>query len=365
MVDRLFAMWQVLCPNSYISNEASQIDTFTISQGSIQGPNSPLTPFHKDTQGDFWTCASSRDTRTFGYVYPDSDGTASDVKGWVNALYGPSASATAGSAPARKRKMRRDTEPEAKKHKSATTSTISTTSTTISGKTTSTSTISSAAAPSSTDVLNTNLTGIATLPTGLTTASNGSTYQYITNVQTTRFQLNGSYLVYFFLGAPSSNSKVWSTAANMVGSYGVFSAPGMAMSKLVTTSTVPLTDALVDVVANRSSTWGVTFNGPALESLDPEEVTPFLQKNLEWRVAYPNGTVVDPDDVPNFKISVVSSTMSQVGENAQEFPEWSPFNVLTQITRGKKGGVSLLSQIENLSKRDHLYEGVLHPTALH
>lgn len=341
MIDRLFAMWQAIYPNSYISNEASQVDTFTVNKGQVQGPDSPLTPFHRDTRGTFWTCASSRNTKTFNYVYPDSNADSATVRGYVNRLYGPNASATAGSITPRVPKMAK-----AKSKRAA----------------------SASASPEPGligDIVDgitagNPLEGIPDIPTIVTTANNGSTYQYIANIQTTRFKLDGSYTVYVFFGDPDSeHPSTWGTAENMVGSYGVFSMPGMAGSDLVTTSTVPLTDALTSAVAKKTQ-----LLGPLLQTLEQIFVVPFLEQNLHWRVMTGDGQVVDPDDVPDFKVSVVSSTMT-MPDDPNAFPTWSEFNTLTQITRGKKGGLEKLSDLNLLGKRDAVDKGVRHPEVFH
>lgn len=342
-------MWQTIYPNSYITNEASQIDTFTIKKGQVQGPNTPLTPFHRNKRGDFWTCASSRSTRTFNYIYADAQGTAANVRNAVNRLYGPNAKATAGSS----RKAKRDEEAEGGSTDTSTEETATDTSALASASASSFSDSADSSDPV-TGLLDDIITTVPTLPTSLTTANNGSTYQYITNIQTTRFKLDGTYTVFMFLGDPDAEDPVsWSTAENMVGSYGVFSAPGMTGSDLVTTSTVPLTDALASIVSAKTK-----LDGPLLETLEQAVVVPFLVSNLHWRVSKSDGTVVDPEDVPNFKVSVVSSTMTQP-DDEDEFPTWSDFNVLTQVTRGKKGGVTELGQMSNLGRRDHLLVGVV------
>lgn len=170
--------------------------------------------------------------------------------------------------------------------------------------------------------------GVPNLPLTVTHASNGSSYQYIANIQTTRYQLDGSYLVYLFFGEPASDdSSKWGTDANMVGSYGVFSMPGMTSTNTTTTSTVPLTDALTDSVANG-----------LLQTLEETFVVPFLEKSLTWRILKSDGTVVDPADVPDLLISVVSSTM-QSSSDPNAFPTWSKFNLLSQITKNKQGGL--------------------------
>lgn len=99
-VDRLFALWQGIYPNSYGGSQASPGGTWTVAQGSTQNADSPLTPFHRNANGDFWTTNLVRSWWTFGYTYPEyanSDGSTAAIQSIVNKLYGPSATATAGT----------------------------------------------------------------------------------------------------------------------------------------------------------------------------------------------------------------------------------------------------------------------------
>ena len=79
-VDRLFALWQTIYPNSYGSSQIAPATTWTIPKGSTQNAASPLTPFHRNSAGSFWTTNSVREWTVFKYTYPefaDSDGTLS------------------------------------------------------------------------------------------------------------------------------------------------------------------------------------------------------------------------------------------------------------------------------------------------
>lgn len=82
-VDRLFAMWQVLNPDSYLSsdpNDFPNVDT-------------ELHPF-KITDDQYWTSNLARNITAFGYTYPEcADWSQQTVLTAVNNLYGPSQSA--------------------------------------------------------------------------------------------------------------------------------------------------------------------------------------------------------------------------------------------------------------------------------
>jgi tyrosinase len=88
-IDRLFAMWQSLYPNSYLEPQAQEMATYWYKAGSVQDVNSPLKPFYADTQGNFHTSASVRDLTTLGYTYPElTSGDPADVRSAINVLYG-------------------------------------------------------------------------------------------------------------------------------------------------------------------------------------------------------------------------------------------------------------------------------------
>jgi tyrosinase len=93
-IDRLFAMWQILNPDTYVVPEPATYATFTTSAGETQDINTPLTPFYKDFSGAFWTSADARTTEIFGYTYPETSsstgiGLQKQVITAINALYGP------------------------------------------------------------------------------------------------------------------------------------------------------------------------------------------------------------------------------------------------------------------------------------
>ncbi|KAF2277714.1 Di-copper centre-containing protein [Westerdykella ornata] len=70
-VDRQMALHQALYPDTYIEPCEAATPTYTINVGDILDKDSPLTPFHKNAQGDFWTSANSRNIRDMGYTYPE------------------------------------------------------------------------------------------------------------------------------------------------------------------------------------------------------------------------------------------------------------------------------------------------------
>jgi tyrosinase len=116
-VDRLFAIWQAIWPDSYTTSEVNEYGTYTIAPGatddinsrtfspilsfdahtrSLTTPTTALTPLHSDSEGTLYTSATVRSTRTFGYSYPEVvdwgvnfTQLSSNVRANVNKLYNP------------------------------------------------------------------------------------------------------------------------------------------------------------------------------------------------------------------------------------------------------------------------------------
>ncbi|KAI9651402.1 hypothetical protein NHQ30_001444 [Ciborinia camelliae] len=71
-VDRQFAIWQALNPNSYAINKPSGDGTFSIQSGTKETSTTPLTPFNDSTGSTYWTSEGVRSTATFNYAYPET-----------------------------------------------------------------------------------------------------------------------------------------------------------------------------------------------------------------------------------------------------------------------------------------------------
>jgi tyrosinase len=290
-VDRLYAMWQGLYPNNFSGSQNAPSGTFTIPKGSTQNVNSPLTPFHKNAAGDFWTTTQLRDWKVLKYTYPEfanSDGSKGAIASYVNKLYGPSATATAGSS-------KRNAIPQSQVGGGSPTS---------------------SAVPS------------ATADATPLKADNGSTYQYVANIETNRFALGGSYNIYLYNGAPSSEDPVQLLLdPKLIGPMGVLAEAGMTGSDLVVSGSIPLTEVLQKEVLEGD-----------LVDMEAANVVPYLKANLAWRIVGPDGSVVDPDTVPDFEISVYESTATPATEYS--LPSWSEFIPLAEITKSKAGGAT-------------------------
>lgn len=384
MVDRSFALWQTIHTDSYVEPLAAVGSTFTYPAGTVNDVNSPLTPFFKDTAGTNWTSSDVRDCTKLGYTYPElqNGATASSVRAAINRLYGKnsspldlsasvnvggSASSASSAAPAATSARSSSKTPAASSSSKAPVASSSAPARNVP---------SPAPAPNGPAAPN----GLATPPapaapaapgratqawrplsiwrsspihiwspwwkrdnmtdapySNMTFSTNGTDdyhHEYICNVVSQKFAMNGSYAVYVFLGNVSSNStEALQLSRNLVGTYAVFSnMPSgdnhMADMDLKITGTVPLTTALL---AKQQS--------GELSSMRPIHVEPYLRKNLQWRVAKYNGGEVAVADVPDLSLNVVSSPVVPAADET-EFPQWGAFTALTSVTAGKPGGYS-------------------------
>jgi tyrosinase len=193
MVDRCFAMWQTLYPNSYVVPEPATYDTFTSSAGQTQDSSSHLTPFHDDTTGDFWTSDTVRSTGTFGYVYPETvNSTGANITAQVvsaiNTLYGTTLS--------KKRDIRLEQR-----------------------------------------------------------TPGAQSREWIANIRVEKNALSEPFFIHIFIGPfDTADPASWSFEPNLVGSHFVFTkavtsnCPGCDPSQLVT-ATIPITSALMGQVS--------------------------------------------------------------------------------------------------------------------
>ncbi|TVY40862.1 Tyrosinase [Lachnellula occidentalis] len=186
-IDRLFAMWQVINPESYVVPTAATADTYNFKAGDTLDSQSIFTPF-RDTSGNFWNSDTARDTHTFGYTYPETnEGSDVDVKDQVlkaiNALYGDkTTNGTDGDNP-----QKRDA------------------------------------------IVNHR--------------------EWIVNLKVDKHALNGSFFVHIFLGDFGSDPVGWSFEPNLVGTWAVLdkfntaNAPNKPVS-----GTIPLTGVLSKLI---------------------------------------------------------------------------------------------------------------------
>ncbi|PIA95850.1 Tyrosinase [Cercospora beticola] len=276
-LDRLFAIWQILHPNSYVEPMAALSSTYTIVKGSIQDADSPLEPFSKDTNGTKWTSNTVKDTRTFGYTYPEtSKGDQANARAAVNRLYGSGYNGGGligvRDTPVTARKMR----------------------------------------------------GTAGF------LVDGRQRHYAASLLSDKHALNGSYAIHVFVGAfDDSDPGSWPTSPNLAGTHATFGSlranGDVARKSLVTGGTIPLTNILVQKVSSGD-----------LFSLEEDNVVRYLEESLQWRVATLDGEPVPAGEVSDLEVVVTLSEITPAASD-QDVPMKKNFKKLTRITKGKVG----------------------------
>ncbi|KAF9772953.1 hypothetical protein IL306_009291 [Fusarium sp. DS 682] len=119
--------------------------------------------------------------------------------------------------------------------------------------------------------------------------------EWYIDVVVERMALNGSYTIFYIIGDVDGESgQEWSTLPGFVGVSHIFTSrtevcnncAGQEEQAQLVTSTTSITSLLLDYA-----------NAGKLGSMNPDDVKPFLVKNLKWRVQTVDGKVIDPRDL--------------------------------------------------------------------
>jgi tyrosinase len=104
-VDRLFALWQSIYYNQYLTQMPEGQGTFTIPPGTPDTMNTLLEPFSSNGRGQFYTSSTAWKMNTFGYTYPEIQDwnqtpsqLQSNVIAVVNKMYNPQGTPTKRAA---------------------------------------------------------------------------------------------------------------------------------------------------------------------------------------------------------------------------------------------------------------------------
>ncbi|KAK4181554.1 hypothetical protein QBC36DRAFT_174782 [Triangularia setosa] len=288
MVDRIFAMWQTLYPQSWVTPTAAVLNSYTTARGQVQDSQTPLTPFFANANGAFWTSDSVRDFTKFGYTYTELTDLASTtnaqagVRRAINRLYGTSSPASMFLRELRAQGIKGGR-----------------------GK----------GGTSRIGQQQPSLTGAVASEIGQ--VADDTYREWIVNIRAKKQALEGSYSIYFFFGNPPEYKGDWAEAENHVGTMGVFAADGtgmggmmQAMKELEVTGTVPLTTELIKAAQEGE-----------LEGLEPGEVVRFLRGKLVISVLGPGGRELGVSEVEGLRFSVGSFRVRLPGSE-DELPVW-------------------------------------------
>ncbi|KAF2177857.1 Di-copper centre-containing protein [Zopfia rhizophila CBS 207.26] len=284
-IDRLLAMYQVIRPNNYVSDGNINRPMAQWNPGEPKNSYTPLKPFTKNTNGDYFTSEDIRRTTVLGYVYPETQGNANSqsVTSAINNLYGP-------SAPSRKRATGGQYEGRPFRE---------------------------------------------------------GDYHTVLSVVANKYALDGSYEVHCFLGSgnstsnsttpshsnsttPYSNSTLNTDSPDYVGSYGIL---GMTHGDgknssypVVTEGCIPLTTALQGKQAYGE-----------LKSIDADAVSEYLETHLYYKVIGPGGVELPASSVPGLHLYVKSAPVTPA-KSHDSLPELGEYILLPKVTQDKPAG---------------------------
>lgn len=315
MVDRIFAIWQELYPNSWITPRAALLPSYTTSSGQIQDSRTALTPFFASTNGTFWTSDMVRDHRIFGYTYPELNSSAgtkpkpkrqdnvAEIRKAINRLYGSSSPAYLFIKAAMAKRANngdlnnRQSLALTPDHDNAT---------------------------DTQERENHSRSAIKSL-SGVVFVENRY-HEWIANINVNKQALNGPFSIHLFLGeVPPAGPQSWSTAPSHIGSMGVFASGDGSTGVTIPmkthqkhavdiSGTIPLTKTLVDKVVRGE-----------LKSLNPADVEEHLRMNLKKRVLrLTDGKVFEApecDRVPGLRVHIIG-TVVRAPATDEELPSW-------------------------------------------
>ncbi|EED13327.1 tyrosinase [Talaromyces stipitatus ATCC 10500] len=320
-IDRIFALWEVLNPNSYIEPMADTYGTFVIETGSIEDINTPLYPFHRsDEPNDWWTSGNSRSTREFGYTYPeiqdwgvDQSTLQNNVRTAINNLY--NAPARMSPAAHNKRDILHDLEN---------------------------------VPHDLTSMAANKVTGQMTKSQFDRLGVNNMVKNWAINVAVDKHALNGNpFQIHFFYGEPDTELKPteYFKAQNLIGTYRTFTSPMSSSSSSHRRSSDEVSKlstgqiSLSPLLANAAAAGILPDN-----TLAPVDVVPALSDNLQWRITDSTGEneipVQELADNGKLRVSVVSRDVEPILAGEEHlFPRYGEWVEWEDVTRGKVGGV--------------------------
>ncbi|KAJ8111800.1 hypothetical protein OPT61_g5688 [Boeremia exigua] len=282
-VDRLFALYQAQNPNAFLqpSNVGSAGNVF-VEDNSIVDGNTPLIPFRRNP-GSFWTTNEVMDWRLFGYDYTETQSASSaSAEAVVARLY-------SGNARGR---------------------------------------------------LAVGKSGIA----GHASISGGEDVTYtdwVINTAAAPLDLPPTFVVQFslvgdFSSDTSTNIGMWSVLMPEDHNKAKRSLrEAEKLTKRATAAdmtlrgTVCLTTALLDQI-----------DAGKLQSLDEQDVVPFLKEKLSWKVYSSDGTQLPDSSLNSIKIDIASESARAPSDPSAPIEYGNDTALHSEVTAGKMGGAS-------------------------
>ena len=350
MVDRVWAMWQVLNPEAWIEPQPEIMGSYTMQVGQVVDSTTPLNPFH-DASGKLYTSDDARRTEPFGYTYPETIRKSNMTDGEyrvsmieaINLLYGEGTTvappeATGTSTAQNTTQTSTSSVIDTFSISASTLLTITTSSadgtpTNISSTTiapSSTTNSKASASATSTFTSTRRIPGVAPKKSaprprpGLVHPRENIHREYLVMIKVPKQVLDKPFFIHVFLGpAPTGHPREWCFAANLVGSHAVFSSVmGHRIAEAPTggsvTSTIPLTAKLASRIGS--------------QALGLEQTADYMQQNLKYRIVTSDGEVVQKARlVTEGMVVEVASALVQARASDSEFPSWGPMEKMFTV----------------------------------
>ncbi|KAF2651031.1 Di-copper centre-containing protein [Lophiostoma macrostomum CBS 122681] len=252
-VDRLIAIYQKRYPDTFVEAAKLAKATYVWATDSTIDTTTPLAPFHMNADGDMWTSTTVRNWKSFGYTYPELEGNPSNesLTLQINRLYKPATNglvnSTVGSPMARSRN-------------------------------------------------------------GTNATTDALDWYCEVNMPS---DIQMSYSVRAFLGAPSNNSKDWPLDPNYVGQVASLAGP-QAKSNVTITANIGLTQKLMD-----------KFKAGELKSLEKSVVQEYLEREFYWRVQRVDLTQISHSELPAGLNVTLMSVPVHLPDSELEVPVWT------------------------------------------
>jgi tyrosinase len=283
-VDRLFAIWQAIYPNSYVTSQSDGSGTFTIAPGTVENSNTALTPFHSDSGSSLYNSDNVRSTRSFGYTVPEvrdwgipPDQVSTNTRAAVKQLYDPNNQFNPRGTSISKRQ------------------------------------------------------GVSiTIPPSLKNGTSRAYREWYANIRINKFSQMESFYIHIFIGDLPSDPASWLDSPSFVGTFVVFMDPSMANGQILNIyGQIPLTRKLVEL-----------YNAGSIADLEVKTLRPYLKKNLHWRAQRYDQSEIPLDNLKTLKVFVLNSVVKPPKNKDKDFPEYGTLQPVPDITAGKTGGVA-------------------------
>ncbi|KAK3112691.1 hypothetical protein LTR53_010772 [Teratosphaeriaceae sp. CCFEE 6253] len=165
------------------------------------------------------------------------------------------------------------------------------------------------------------------------------------NLRVKKYAFNGSFNIHFFIGpVDDAKSERFMTRMNEVGFSGVFASPkGSACTNcknnaaMVYEDTVPLTSKLTEYLSASPGAVAFLPDGRTLQSLEVNDVVPFLKDNLSWKLVDTAGALLRGVEHSGLEVKVTDRLFTPPSA-ADPLGVHELSQVHAEITAGKVGG---------------------------